>query len=57
METSRLIGIGIVMIIPSFVGAGAMWDLFGNWVSVTAWIVLIAIIYAGILYRGISSKD
>lgn len=44
MEVPRKIGICILMIIPTFVGAGALWDLFhGSWPPILAWIVLMAL--------------
>lgn len=56
MDVSRCIGTGIVMIIPSFVGGGAMWELFNNWGAVFAWLAVIVISYGFILYRGYYSK-
>jgi hypothetical protein len=44
MEVPRKIGIGILMIVPAFVGAGALWDLFhGSWLPVFGWIILMAL--------------
>ena len=44
MEVPRKIGIGILMIVPTFVGAGALWDLFhGSWLPVFGWIILMAL--------------
>jgi hypothetical protein len=57
MELSRRLGIGIVMIIPSFVGGGAMWEFFNSWGPVILWIVVVAIIYGVILYKGHSLKN
>lgn len=51
MDISRSIGTGIVMIIPSFVGGGAMWEFFNSWGAVIVWIALMMIIYGFILYR------
>jgi hypothetical protein len=51
MDVSRSLGIGIVMIIPSFIGGGAMWDLFNSWGAVIAWIAVMAVIYGLILYK------
>jgi hypothetical protein len=56
METSRRLGIGIVMIIPSFVGGGFLWELFKSWAAVLVWITLLIIIYGFILYKGAYSK-
>jgi len=52
MEVSRSLGIGIVMIVPSFVGGGAVWDLFNSWGAVITWIAVMAVIYGMIIYRG-----
>ncbi len=44
MEVPRKIGIGILMIVPAFVGAGALWDLFhGSWLPVFGWIILMVL--------------
>jgi len=57
MAIGRIIGIGIVMIIPSFVGAGAMWELFKNRGFVIAWIAVITVAYGAIVYKGRDLKD
>ena len=44
MDISRKLGIGIVEIIPTFVGAGAMWEIFGNWFSVIVWLIIMTVI-------------
>ena len=49
MDLSRKIGIGIVMIIPTFVGAGAVWGVFGSWIGVIIWIILMGYTYKRIL--------
>ena len=43
MTIARLIGIGIVMIIPTFVIGGAIWDIFHNWVPVIIWVIIMGI--------------
>ncbi len=48
---SRDIGIGIVMIIPSFVGSGALWHLFHNWIAVFIWLIVMVCVYGGILKK------
>ena len=54
---SRDIGIGIVMIIPSFVGSGAVWHLTHGsgpvirWGLVVLWIIAMICVYGGILKR------
>ena len=42
MELSRKIGIGIVMIIPTFVISGLFWDLSHSW-------ILVFIVIAGMI--------
>lgn len=51
MEISRDIGIGIVMIIPSFVGGGALWQIFHNWPLIFLWLIIMVCIYGGILLK------
>ena len=51
MDISRMLGVGVVMIIPSFVGSGAFWSLFGSWLAVIIWVVIMAIVYGGILFK------
>jgi hypothetical protein len=40
MDIPRMIGIGIVMIVPTVVLGGAVWDIFHNWVAVLAWVII-----------------
>jgi hypothetical protein len=49
MDIYRKIGIGIVMIIPSFVGSGVLWNIFPDWIPVLLWILMMVFLYAGIL--------
>ena len=42
MDIARKIGIGIVMIVPTFVGSGALWDVFHSWFAVIVWVILMA---------------
>jgi hypothetical protein len=51
MGVSRCLGIGIVMIIPSFVGGGAAWDIFNSWAAVFGWIAIMAVVCGIILSR------
>ena len=48
---ARDLGIGIVMIIPTFVGGGALWHFFHSWSAILAWIIVMACVYGGILYK------
>ena len=58
---SRDIGIGIVMIVPSFVGSGAVWNLTDGWaetvrwIMVALWIIAMICVYGGILKKKYSS--
>lgn len=42
MDIPRMIGIGIVMIVPTIVLGGALWDMFHSWFA-----VLICVIFMG----------
>jgi hypothetical protein len=48
---ARDLGIGIVMIIPAFVGAGALWHFFHSWPAILVWIIVMACVYGGVLLR------
>ena len=48
MDIARKIGICVVMIIPTFVGAGALWDIFHNWPAIFIWIAVMACVAGGI---------
>ena len=50
MELSRKIGIGIVMMIPTFVISGLFWDIFHCWIA-----VFVVIAGMGFLYKYIIS--
>lgn len=45
MDISRKIGIGIVLIVPAFVGSAALWSIFESWIAVLVWLVLLAFGY------------
>lgn len=49
MDLFRRIGIGIVMIVPTFVGGGAVWDLFHNWFAVFVWIAIMAVVAGAVI--------
>jgi len=62
MDVPRKIGIGIVMIVPTFVGSGALWALFHSFFPVIIWVALMALATMGIIvgkipsgFRGASS--
>jgi FtsH-binding integral membrane protein len=50
--TARNMGIGIVMIIPAFIGSGALWEIFESWPAVIVWIIITACAYGAILFAG-----
>ena len=52
METTRKIGIGVVMIIPGLVFGGLFWEWFGSWVVV----IILEIIMAALYYSFITGK-
>ena len=49
MDIARKLGIGIVMVIPTFVGGGAVWDIFGSWLAVVVWVMIMALFSGAIL--------
>ncbi len=49
MDLFRRIGIAIVMIVPTFVGGGALWNMFHSWLAVGVWILIMAVVTAGII--------
>lgn len=49
MDTVRKLAILIAMIIPTFVGAGAVWDIFGSWIAVIIWVVIMAVVARNII--------
>ena len=49
MDTVRKLAILIVMIVPTFVGAGAVWDIFESWIAVLIWIVIMGVVAGNIL--------
>jgi hypothetical protein len=55
MDLPRKIGIAIVMIVPAFVGAGALWAVFHNWIAVIIWLLLMAGL-SGAIINGKFSK-
>lgn len=55
MDLPRKIGIAIVMIVPAFVGAGALWALFHSWIAVIPWLLVISGL-TGIIISGKFTK-
>jgi hypothetical protein len=55
MELARKFGIGIVMIVPAFVGSGALWQIFHSVIPVITWIIIMALVAGGIVTSKLSS--
>ncbi|RLF54529.1 MAG: hypothetical protein DRN37_10135 [Thermoplasmata archaeon] len=51
MATPRKIGICIVMIIPTFVFSGLLWQWFHSWFPVIGMIIVMGILCARIIAR------
>ena len=49
MELSRKIGIGIVMMIPTFIISGLFWDLSHSWIAVFVITFSMILLYSGII--------
>ena len=49
MDIPRKIGIGVVMIVPTFVIAGALWDIFANYIPIGVWVIVMAFLYRQII--------
>ena len=49
MDIPRKIGIGVVMIIPTFVIAGALWDIFKNYIPIGVLVIIMAFLYQRII--------
>lgn len=49
MDTVRKLAILIVMIVPTFVGAGAVWDIFESWIAVLIWLVIMGVVAGNIV--------
>lgn len=56
MDVVRKIGTGVVMIIPTFVGGGAIWNFVDSWTLVIIWILIMALCYrwmiSGRIFKG-----
>jgi len=51
MDIPRMFGKIIVMIIPGFVGAGAVWDVFHSWIAIGIWTVAMVIFTCAVVLR------
>ncbi|HDI78139.1 MAG TPA: hypothetical protein ENF54_00720 [Desulfobacteraceae bacterium] len=52
MDWPRALGIGIVMIIPTFVGAGIVWEILHSWFAEVIWIIIMG----GVSFKIAKSK-
>jgi len=48
-DIARRVGTAVVYGIPTFVGAGIVWDLVGMWTAVIAWVVIAVIGVGGVV--------
>jgi hypothetical protein len=55
MDLPRKIGIGIVMIVPTFVGAGALYAIFYSLIPPVIWVIVMAFAYRAILAGKLNS--
>ena len=55
MDLPRKIGIGIVMLVPTFVGAGALYAISPSLIPPVIWVVVMAFAYRGILAGKLNS--
>ena len=56
MDLPRKIGIGIVMLVPTFVGSGALWALFHSFIPIVIWVVLMALLTKEIVAGKLASR-
>ena len=51
MDIPRMFGKAIVMIIPGFVGAGAVWDVSHSWTGVGIWTMAMIIFTCAVVLK------
>ena len=49
MNIPRTLGIAIVMIVPTFVGSGALWAIFHHAAPVIIWVLIMIGVLGGII--------
>ena len=55
MDLPRKIGIGIVMLIPTFVGSGALYAIFHSLILAVVWVIIMVFAYNAILAGKLNS--
>ena len=56
MDISRKLGIGVVMMIPGFVGSGLAWHLTSSWLLVFVWVAVMIGLY-GFMFNKFGSDE
>ena len=56
MDIPRKIGVGIVMLVPTFVGSGALWHLFHSFIPISLWVVLMGFVTTWVVTGKIQSR-
>ncbi len=51
MDIPRMFGKTIVMIIPGFVGAGAVWDVSHSWTAIGIWTIATVIFTCAVVLK------
>lgn len=51
MDIPRMFGKIIVMIIPGFVGAGAVWHVSHSWMAIGIWTIVMVIVTCAAVIR------
>ena len=57
MDIPRKLGIGIVMIVPAFVGSGALWAVFHHPIPVLIWVAIMFGALGGIVSGKLSRNQ
>ena len=49
MELERKLGVGIVMLIPTFVFSGVIWSFVHSYLAVLGWVIIMGFTYRAIV--------
>jgi hypothetical protein len=49
MDLPRKLGIGIVMLVPTFVGGGALYAIFHSLIPAFIWVIVMGFVYGAII--------